>query len=121
MANDQDDAPWPPALSPEAFREAGEQFTDRQLRLFQQLFAGAGTGAGSTSAGADDGSGSRSRSRTLDDLERLSTETAVFKTRIQSGGRLSVPDAEREALDIDDGDLVQVFVLPIDRHGDSNE
>jgi bifunctional DNA-binding transcriptional regulator/antitoxin component of YhaV-PrlF toxin-antitoxin module len=34
---------------------------------------------------------------------------------VQSGGRISIPEAERQALDIDDGDLVQVIVIPIER------
>ncbi|MFZ0329234.1 MAG: AbrB/MazE/SpoVT family DNA-binding domain-containing protein [Nitrososphaeraceae archaeon] len=40
---------------------------------------------------------------------------AMFKTTVQSGGRISIPEAEREALDIDDGDLVQVIIIPIER------
>jgi bifunctional DNA-binding transcriptional regulator/antitoxin component of YhaV-PrlF toxin-antitoxin module len=39
----------------------------------------------------------------------------MFKTTVQSGGRISIPEAEREALDIDDGDLVQVIIIPIER------
>jgi bifunctional DNA-binding transcriptional regulator/antitoxin component of YhaV-PrlF toxin-antitoxin module len=39
----------------------------------------------------------------------------MFKTTIQSGGRISIPEAERQALKIDDGDLVQVIVIPIER------
>ena len=35
------------------------------------------------------------------------------KTTIQSGGRISIPEAERQALKIDDGDLVQVIIIPI--------
>ncbi|MFT4889284.1 MAG: bifunctional DNA-binding transcriptional regulator, partial [Halobacteriales archaeon] len=38
----------------------------------------------------------------------------------QSGGRISIPDAEREALDIEEGDIVQTIVIPVKRtHGDS--
>ena len=43
------------------------------------------------------------------------SQTATFKTRVQSGGRISIPDAEREALDIEEGDIVQAFVLPVKR------
>jgi hypothetical protein len=41
------------------------------------------------------------------------TQMGAFKTRVQSGGRISIPDAEREALDIGEGDLVQAVVVPI--------
>ena len=48
-------------------------------------------------------------------LQGLVYYTAMFKTTVQSGGRISIPEAEREALDIDDGDLVQVIIIPIER------
>ncbi len=41
--------------------------------------------------------------------------TATFKTRIQSGGRISIPDAEREILDLGDGDIVQAVIAPLKR------
>jgi bifunctional DNA-binding transcriptional regulator/antitoxin component of YhaV-PrlF toxin-antitoxin module len=51
----------------------------------------------------------------------MSVETATFKTRVQSGGRISIPDVEREALGIDEGDIVQATVSPVKRtQGDSN-
>jgi bifunctional DNA-binding transcriptional regulator/antitoxin component of YhaV-PrlF toxin-antitoxin module len=46
---------------------------------------------------------------------------ATFKTRIQSGGRISIPDAEREALDIGEGDIVQTVVVPVKRTGEDDE
>jgi hypothetical protein len=48
-------------------------------------------------------------------LKGLSFYNAMFKTTVQSGGRISIPEAERQALDIEDGDLVQVIVIPIER------
>jgi hypothetical protein len=48
-------------------------------------------------------------------LQGLVYYNAMFKTTVQSGGRISIPEAEREALDIDDGDLVQVIIIPIER------
>ena len=48
-------------------------------------------------------------------LKGLVYYNAMFKTTVQSGGRISIPEAEREALDIDDGDLVQVIIIPIER------
>jgi hypothetical protein len=48
-------------------------------------------------------------------LRSLSFYNAMFKTTVQSGGRISIPEAERQALNIEDGDLVQVIVIPIER------
>jgi len=42
-------------------------------------------------------------------------DQATFKTRITSGGRISIPDAEREALNLQEGDLVQVVLIPVRR------
>lgn len=53
-------------------------------------------------------------------LQGLTFYHAMFKTTIQSGGRISIPEAERQALKIDDGDLVQVIVIPIERKHKSN-
>jgi hypothetical protein len=48
-------------------------------------------------------------------LQGITFYNAMFKTTVQSGGRISIPEAERQALKIDDGDLVQVIVIPIER------
>jgi hypothetical protein len=48
-------------------------------------------------------------------LQSLTYYNAMFKTTVQSGGRISIPEAERQALNIEDGDLVQVIVIPIER------
>ena len=37
----------------------------------------------------------------------------AYKTTISSNGRISIPEAERNALDLGEGDLVQVIILPI--------
>ena len=39
----------------------------------------------------------------------------AYKTSIGSSGRISIPEAEREALGLKEGDLVQVIVLPIEK------
>lgn len=39
----------------------------------------------------------------------------AFKTTVGSNGRISIPEAERDALKLSEGDLVQVIVLPIDK------
>jgi translation initiation factor IF-1 len=48
-------------------------------------------------------------------LQGLTFYNAMFKTTVQSGGRISIPDAERKALRIEEGDLVQVILIPIER------
>ena len=54
-------------------------------------------------------------------LRGLSYYNAMFKTTVQSGGRISIPEAERQALSIEDGDLVQVIVVPIERRRKTKE
>lgn len=38
-----------------------------------------------------------------------------FKTVIGSNGRISIPETEREALGLEEKDMVQVFVIPINK------
>jgi hypothetical protein len=97
MTDDDDGPTWPPMMS--SWHDAGEQAMDQQQELMQQLFQ-ASTGAG----GLD-----------MNQLGAMS-QTATFKTRVQSGGRISIPDAEREALDIEEGDIVQTVVVPVKRN-----
>ena len=42
-------------------------------------------------------------------------EWGAYKTCVGNSGRISIPEAEREALRISEGDLVQVIVMPIAR------
>ncbi len=37
----------------------------------------------------------------------------AYKTSVGSNGRISIPEAERDALGLSEGDLVQVIVLPV--------
>jgi bifunctional DNA-binding transcriptional regulator/antitoxin component of YhaV-PrlF toxin-antitoxin module len=48
-------------------------------------------------------------------LQGFTNYNAMFKTTVQTGGRISIPEAERNALGIDDGDLVQVIIIPLSR------
>jgi AbrB family looped-hinge helix DNA binding protein len=48
-------------------------------------------------------------------LQIFTRSNAVFKTTVQSNGRISIPEAERKALGIDEGDLVQVIIIPLER------
>ncbi len=45
----------------------------------------------------------------------------AYKTTISSNGRISIPEAERSALGLDDGDLVQVIILPIAKKSKSKD
>ena len=41
----------------------------------------------------------------------FSNNIAVFRAKIQSGGRVSIPEADRTALNLREGDVVKVIVL----------
>jgi len=107
MTDDAPKMPWSPAMMAqfqEQMQEASEEAMSSQQELFQQFL--------SASTGGSDA---------MSSLTGLTMGSATFKTRVQSGGRISIPDAEREALDIDDGDIVQTIVIPVKRDRDSNE
>lgn len=42
------------------------------------------------------------------------TSRAFFKAKVGESGRITIPTAEREVLDIKEGDVVQVIVRPIE-------
>ena len=45
----------------------------------------------------------------------------AFKTSVGSNGRISIPEAEREAIGIKEDDLVQVIVVPIHKNKSQTE
>lgn len=47
-------------------------------------------------------------------INQISTQNAVFKSEVGDGGRVTIPSAERKALGIDEGDIVQVVVHPVE-------
>lgn len=105
MSDENDGPVWPPTAFTRGMQQASEQAIDNQQKFIRQLF------------GMADPSGFSSQLGAL-------SQTAMFKTRVQSGGRVSIPDAEREALDIEEGDIVQTIVIPIKRNrttGETNE
>ena len=105
---DREGLMWPPNML-KAFQETSEQATRKQQEALQNLFMGAGAGAAPDLGNISEQLGTM-------------TQMATFKTRIQSGGRISIPDAEREALDIGEGDIVQTVVVPVKRNrGDDDE
>lgn len=103
MTADQPGTPWADLFDPESVAEASEEAVDRQRELLQQMLS-----MGNPGATRND----------LTGLGALRTDTGAFKTRVQSGGRISIPDAEREALDIEEGDIVQTIVVPVSRNRD---
>jgi hypothetical protein len=96
MTDESDGPMWPPAMF-KAFQETGEQAVEQQQELLKQMMGGGMSGMDMNQIGA-------------------MSQTATFKTRVQSGGRISIPDAEREALDIEEGDIVQTVVIPVKRN-----
>jgi len=97
MTDESEGPLWPPEMF-KMFTETGEQAVESQQEMFQRMLGA------SMSGGMDVGQ-----------LGAM-TGTATFKTRVQSGGRISIPDAEREALDIEEGDIVQAVVFPVKRN-----
>ncbi|PSQ16808.1 hypothetical protein BRD02_04280 [Halobacteriales archaeon QS_8_69_73] len=105
--DDRDDGlMWPPNLLKD-IQDVSEQATRQQQEALQQLLLG---GGGTPNPDLGD----------ISDQVGAMTQMATFKTRIQSGGRISVPDAEREALDIQEGDIVQTVVVPVKRNRDDD-
>jgi hypothetical protein len=105
MSNENDGPVWPPAAFAQGLQQASEQAMDTQQEFVQQML------------------GQSAPSNLSSQLGALS-QTAMFKTRVQSGGRISIPDAERETLDIEEGDIVQTVVIPVKRNrntGETNE
>lgn len=45
----------------------------------------------------------------------------TFKTTVGSNGRISIPEAEREALGVKENDLIQVIVIPVERKKQNEE
>ncbi len=95
---DDETVAFPPAELAKQFLDAGEDATEFQRQWLQQMSEFTGTGG--------DGLGPTP----------MQLGTATFKTRVQSNGRISIPEAEREALDIQEGDIVQTVVIPVKRN-----
>lgn len=50
----------------------------------------------------------------LENVQKLSIlqeDVAVFRAKIQSGGRISIPEPDRNALNLKEGDIVKVIVI----------
>lgn len=112
MTNEGDNPWWPPAMFANQMQEASEEAVGQQQKMFAEWLSNVSSGAS--------GMGKMSGMGGLSQLSAMSMEAATFKTRVQSGGRISIPDAEREALDIDEGDIVQTIVIPLNT-GDNDD
>ena len=106
MTNGSDEMAWSPMQFATQLQEAGQAMTAQQMQAVTELLSTA-----DPTQLSPDPTG----------FATMGTQMAMFKTRVQSGGRISIPDAEREVLDIDDGDIVQTFVIPLKPSSDSNE
>lgn len=54
-------------------------------------------------------------------LDQFVNNRAFFKAKVGESGRVTIPNAEREALDIEEGDIVQVIVKPLNRKGEKED
>ncbi len=68
-------------------------------------------------------SGSKALSNWLNFAQNLPqfSSWGAFKTTVGSNGRISIPEAEREAIGIKENDLVQVIVVPIHKYNSRQE
>ena len=102
MTDESGQTPWfPPAMIAkqlEEMQEAGEQVAESQQDLLRQFMQAQPSSFGDMSS-----------------FGPMNMGTATFKARVQSGGRISIPEPEREALDIEEGDIVQTVVIPVKR------
>lgn len=91
----------PATLFAQQMQDAGEQAVEQQTQLLRRMF------------NAPIGLSNQ--------LDAFSTGMGTFKARVQSGGRISIPDTEREALDIEEGDVVQTFIIPVSKERGEKE
>ena len=45
----------------------------------------------------------------------------AYKTSVGSNGRISIPEAERDALGLKEGDLIQVVIIPVEKKSKKSE
>jgi len=107
MTNSPDEMAWSPMQFATQLQEASQEMTAQQMQAFTELLSGRRDSGQSTLDPAG--------------LTSLGTEMAMFKTRVQSGGRISIPDTEREVLGIDEGDIVQTFVVPVPQSSNDSD
>ncbi len=50
-------------------------------------------------------------SKILSQFNVMNSSMAVFRAKVQSGGRISIPEVDRAILNLKDGDIVKVIVV----------
>ncbi len=93
-----------------ALQDASEEALEQQAELLDVFLSGSGSSRRE-----------KGNAGFTDRLSGFGSEVGAFKSRVQTGGRVSIPDTEREALGIEEEDLVQVFVVPVERKEKENE
>jgi len=99
MSERTENGGWPALL--DGLQAANERAYERQAQFLSELSGG--------------------RLPTTPGFDALNAGVATFKSRVQSGGRISIPDAEREALDIGEGDIVQTVLIPVTPRGGADD
>lgn len=54
-------------------------------------------------------------------VENAAYSHAFFKAKVGESGRVTIPTSEREVLDIEEGDIVQVMVKPLNRKDEKED
>jgi len=103
MSDDSNSLPFQPMDFFEQFQDPSEM-AEQQLDLIQQFALASAIAPFDADNGAN----------------FPGSSSAMFKAKVQSGGRMSIPGAEREALDIEEGDIVQAFIIPIKTENDND-
>lgn len=60
----------------------------------------------------------RSRTNGKSDVDQFQ-QTAIYKSKLQKGGRIAVPEVEMETIGIEPGDALQVILHPIENQIDN--
>jgi hypothetical protein len=55
------------------------------------------------------------KKKSRDMLDLATSEPATFRTKVQSGGRISIPKIERETRKIEDGNVVEVTIIKVEK------
>ncbi len=54
-------------------------------------------------------------------MENAAYAHAFFKAKVGESGRVTIPTAERETLGIEEGDVVQVIVKPLEKKEETDQ
>lgn len=112
----------------EFMKNFGSLMTNQTSQTFNPLevLKGVSDGAKQTQSNVMDNMSSM-QSKSMDTMFNIGQmlpsfmNWGAYKTTISSNGRISIPEAERNALGLGDGDLVQVIILPIAKKSKNKE